>query len=92
MKIQNLTRIGEGDETNMINTLTKEIIGPHVYSGGWEWEIVFDDGTVSFYHTDKDGCGLWQHSQQTRGTCDFSLPKSRSGAYGKIKRTFTDVE
>ena len=67
---------------------------------GWEFALT-GDSWAARYRTNPAGDGLWQYVKSTtqwygdgspfwefkqiEGTCQFSLPKARRGAYDKIR-------
>jgi hypothetical protein len=56
------------------------------WKSGWEWTVVWDDGSTTNYYTNEIGEGLWVDGRQRLGTCQFSLTMSYNAAYSKIRR------
>lgn len=93
MKIRNLRRYGKGDAYQLKNRISGEtLVGVHSHPGGWVWEIVDDDGTITGYSTDKDGDGLWCGGKQFIGTCQYRAAKTYSGQRRKILRDIEILE
>lgn len=53
---------------------------------GWTWTEEYE-GEKHDCSTNGNGEGLWENDKQVLGTCQFHLPKTRAGAYSKIRRT-----
>lgn len=87
MKVKRLYQYGAGDKYKLYNQITREELkSEYTHAGGWIWEVVWDDGTTSSYHTDKDGYGLWASERQIKGTCQYRAARTYSGQRRKILR------
>lgn len=75
------------------------------YGNGWSFSVTYvdeftDELRFVSYRTNTEGHGLWRYHghepKQILGTCQFSLPRTRSAAYAKIRhwamRQFYPVE
>lgn len=77
-------KYGEKYETSFVDPRSKkEILYPATYKYA-EWK---------YYHTNKEGDGLWDGERQIAGTCQFTVAgcKTEKAAKAKIRKYVNEL-